>query len=193
MHLRRWLLGLCFLAGLGAALVVMRLDARVRAYLAGPPLGGTRIYAAPTPLAVGEAVPGGSLVRKLARLGYRPVAAATRTLAPGEYRVLGATVEYAERPSPASWATAPRHVRIALDGGRVIGIDDVETGAVDRLELEPEVLAAIGGGGATLGTSAEVPPPACRSAVLAAEDRNFFLHPGVATSAPTRWRRGPAR
>src|SRR5438045_3763669 len=36
----------------------MRLDARVRAYLAGPPLGGGRMYAAPTPLAVGEAVPG---------------------------------------------------------------------------------------------------------------------------------------
>src|SRR6266849_3525373 len=186
MRLRRWLLGLCFLAGLGAALVVMRLDARVRAYLAGPPLGGTRIYAAPTPLAVGEAVPGGSLVRKLARLGYRPVAAATRTLAPGEYRVLGATVEYAERPSPASWATAPRHVRVALDGGRVIAIEDVGTGAVDRLELEPEVLAAIGGGGATLGTSAEAPPPACRSAVLAAEDRNFFLHPGVDPLAVVR-------
>ena len=186
MRLRRWLLGMCFLAGLGAALVVMRVDARVRAYLAGPPLGGTRLYAAPTPLAVGEAVPGGSLVRKLARLGYRAVADAARTLAPGEYRVLGATVEYAERSSPASWASAPRHVRIALDGGQVIGIEDVETGAVDRLELEPEVLAAIGGGGATLGTSAEAPPPACRSAVLAAEDRNFFLHPGVDPLAVAR-------
>src|SRR5438093_146403 len=72
MRLRRWLVVACLVVGLGAALVVMRLDARVQAYLAGPPLGGARMYAAPTPLAVGEAVPGGSLARKPERLGYRP-------------------------------------------------------------------------------------------------------------------------
>src|SRR6266478_4272947 len=86
----------------------MRLDARVRGYLAGPPLGGARMYAAPTPLALGEAVPGGSLARKLDRLGYRPVADPTHALAPGEYRAAGATIELAERPSPAPWAAAPR-------------------------------------------------------------------------------------
>src|SRR5437867_3940651 len=36
-----------------------------------------------------------------------------------------------------------------------------------------------GGGAATLGASPGLAPPACRSAVLAAEDRHFFLHPGV--------------
>src|SRR2546426_1050718 len=51
--------------------------------------------------------------------------------------------------------------------------------AAARRELEPEVPAVIGGAGPTLGTSPEEPPPACRSAVLAAEDRNFYLHPGV--------------
>src|SRR5438034_11178462 len=58
-------------------------------------------------------------------------------------------------------------------------MEDLEAGALDRLEVEPEVLAVLGGGGATLGASPELPPPACRSAVLAAEDRHFFLHPGV--------------
>src|SRR5438034_614216 len=157
----------------------MRLDARVRAYLAGPPLGGARMYAAPTPLAVGEGVPGGSLARKLDRLGYRPVGDPAHALAPGEYRAAGTTIEFAERPSPVSWAAAPRRMRVGLDGARVTEIEDLEGGALDRLELEPEVLAVLGGGGATLGASPELPPPACRSAVLAAEDRHFFFHPGV--------------
>src|SRR5437870_1976030 len=157
----------------------MRLDARVRAYLAGPPLGGARMYAAPTPLAVGEGVPGGSLARKLDRLGYRPVGDPAHALAPGEYRAAGTTIELAERPSPAPWAAAPRRVRVGLEAGRVAAIEDLEGGALDRFELEPEMLAVLGGGGATLGASPELAPPACRSAVLAAEDRHFFLHPGV--------------
>src|SRR5436190_1246617 len=157
----------------------MRLDARVRAYLAGPPLGGVRMYAAPTPLAVGEGVPGGSLARKLDRLGYRPVTDPTHALAPGEYRAAGTTLELAERPSPVPGAAAPRRVRVGLDGARLTEMEDLEAGALDRLEVEPEVLAVLGGGGATLGASPELPPPACRSAVLAAEDRHFFLHPGV--------------
>src|SRR5436305_1344713 len=157
----------------------MRLDARVRAYLAGPPLGGARMYAAPTPLAVGEGVPGGSLARKLDRLGYRPVGDPAHALAPGEYRAAGRPVVVAGRPRPGSGAAAPRRGRVGLDGARVTEIEDLEGGALDRLELEPEVLAVLGGGGATLGASPELPPPACRSAVLAAEDRHFFFHPGV--------------
>ena len=179
VRIRRWLVVGCLVIGLGAALEVMRLDARVRAYLAGPPLGGARMYGAPTPLAVGERVPGGLLTRKLDRLGYRPVTDPTQALAPGEYRAAEAAIELAERPSPAPWAAAPRRVRVGLDAERVTAIEDVDGGALDRLELEPEVLAVLGGGGATLGESPEVPPLACRSAVLAAEDQHFFLHPGV--------------
>jgi len=83
-RVRRWFLLACFVAGFAIALLVLGLDHRVRAYLAGPPLGGARIYAAPAVLRIGAAVPGGSLARKLARLGYRPVAAADAPLAPGE-------------------------------------------------------------------------------------------------------------
>src|SRR5438128_6484465 len=157
----------------------MRLDARVRAYLAGPPLGGARMYAAPTPLAVGEAVPGGSLARKLDRLGYRVVADPTHALAPGEYRAAGPTIELPDGPPPGPGGAAPGRVRVGLEAGRVAAIEDVEGGALDRFELEPEMLAVLGGGGATLGASPELAPPACDSAVLAAEDRHFFLHPGV--------------
>src|SRR5438093_7996213 len=107
MLLRRWLLAACFLAGLGAALVVMRLDARVRAYLAGPPLGGARIYAAPTTLRTGAPVGGGSLVRKLTRLGYRQVSG-DREPSPGEFATSGVATEVAQRPSPVPWAGRAR-------------------------------------------------------------------------------------
>ena len=185
-RVRRWLLVGCFVVGVGLALAVFWLDARVRAYLAGPPLGGARIYAAPTLLRMGEPVPGGSLARKLTRLGYRPVAAATREPAPGEFRVDGAAVEIAQRPSPAPWGEPPRRVVVTVRSGRVAGLRDLGEGPLDHLDLEPEMLAVTGGGQPGLGADAEVAPPACRSAVLAAEDRNFFVHPGIDPAAVAR-------
>src|SRR5438046_5125241 len=151
----------------------MRLDARVRAALAGRRLGGVRMYAAPRPLAVGEGVPGGSLARKLDRLGYRPVTDPTHALGPGEYRAAGTTLELAERPSPVPGAAAPRRVRVGLDGARVTAMEDLEAGALDRLELEPEVLAVLGGGGAELGASPERPPRGWRPAVRDRRDREI--------------------
>src|SRR6267378_4537978 len=125
-RLRRWVLLGCFVIGLAGALAVLRLDARVRAYLAGPPLGGTRLYAASSVLRIGEPVPGGSLVRKLTRLGYRQAPAQGRELAPGEFRVEGATLEFAERPSPVPWAETPRRVRVTARASRIEGIEDVQ-------------------------------------------------------------------
>src|SRR5206468_3558262 len=54
-----------------------------------------------------------------------------------------------------------------------------EVGVLLPFMLEPVMLAVLGGGGASLVASPELTPPACRSAELAAEDRHFFLHPGV--------------
>src|SRR2546429_9738528 len=96
----------------------MRLDARVRAYLAGPPLGGARMYAAPTPLAVGEAVPGGSLARKLDRLGYPGGADPTHAPPPGEYPAAGPTPQLPQRPPPAPGAARPPRRGVRLEGRR---------------------------------------------------------------------------
>jgi penicillin-binding protein 1B len=185
MRLRRWILLGSFATGLTLTLLVLRLDARVQAYLAGPALGATRIYAAPSMLRTGAPVPGGPLARKLARLGYRP-AARDAELAPGEFRAAGASLELFQRPSPLPWATRPRHVQIVLHGGDVVEMHDIEDGALERLELEPEMLAVIGGGGPALAPEAEATSPTCRAAVLAAEDRNFFRHPGIDPFAVAR-------
>src|SRR5690242_9250164 len=181
---RRVLLLGCFVVGLVVALVALRLDARVRAYLTGPPLGGARIYAAPTVLRVGEPMPGGSLARKLERLGYRGVTGAD--LVPGEFRIDSGAVELAQRPSPAPWGERPRRARVTFRAGHVAELRDLDAGPLDRLELEPEMLAVTGGRGPALGADAEVPPAACRAAVLAAEDRNFFRHPGIDPVAVVR-------
>jgi penicillin-binding protein 1B len=183
---RRWLLLSGFIAGLGLVALVTVLDARVRAYLAGPPLGGARIYAAPRRLRVGQPLSGSSLVRTLSRLGYRRSSDVHTALAPGEFRAEGQTVEIAQRPSPAPGAERPRRVRVTLRGSRVLELGDSEAGPLARLELEPEMLAVIGGKGPVLGADAEVSPAACRAAVLAAEDRNFFRHPGVDPLAVAR-------
>src|SRR5439155_16236773 len=99
-----------------AAVALVRLDGRVRAYLAGPALGAVRIYAAPTMLRRDAPVPGGSLARKLARLGYRQ--AEGGTLAPGTYRMAGGAGGVSPRSSPAPWGAAARAARLARPGGR---------------------------------------------------------------------------
>jgi penicillin-binding protein 1B len=180
--MRRWFLLGCFVTGVTASLLVLWLDARVRAYLAGPPLGSARIYAAPTVLRPGAPVPRGGLVRALARLGYRPGG----TLAPGEFRADGGTIDVAARPSPAPWAPPPRWARVVVRDGAVAELRDRAGRPLDQFELDPEVLALLGAGGPSLDPGGEAAPAVCRAAVLAAEDRHFFHHPGVDPLAVAR-------
>jgi penicillin-binding protein 1B len=184
-RLRRWFAMAVVLALAGLAAGVVALDARVRAYLAGPPLGGARVYAAPAVLRVGEPVAGGSLVRLLTRTGYQP--ARGEQVAPGEYRVGRGTVEFVQRASPAPWGDPPRHAHVTLARARVDAIRDAGAGVpLERLELEPEVLAVLDAGGGAVEAGDERVPDACRHALLAAEDRNFFRHPGVDPVAVAR-------
>jgi penicillin-binding protein 1B len=177
-RLRRWFVVAMLLAAAGLAAGVMALDARVRAYIAGPALGGARVYAAPVVLRPGEPVAGGSLTRLLNKTGFQPAREAQLSM--GEYRVGRAEVEFVQRTSPAPWAQPPRHVRVALGKSRVDAIRDVSTGApLDALELEPELVAVLGASGTAVEAGDEQVPSMCRRAVLAAEDRNFFRHPGV--------------
>src|SRR5437867_13229407 len=99
-----------------AAVALVRLDGRVRAYLAGPALGAVRIYAAPTMLRRDAPVPGGSLARKLARLGYRQ--AEGGTLAPGTYRMAGGRRGVPDRFPPGARGPAARAAGLGGEGGR---------------------------------------------------------------------------
>ncbi|TMA60801.1 MAG: hypothetical protein E6J75_00425 [Deltaproteobacteria bacterium] len=104
----------------------------------------------------------------------------------GTYRAAGGGVDIAPRPSPAPWAPAPTPARVALQGRQVADIRADDGTPLDKLELEPEVLATLGRGGGALDAGADPAPPVCRAAVLAAEDRRFFHHPGIDPSAVAR-------
>ncbi len=175
----KWGLALVVLAmGAGVVVVGWQWDQRVRTYLAGPPLGTTRIYAAPSVVRRGMSEPGGSLVRKLTRLGYRRVER-SEAVTSGTYRVAGPTIDVFPGPSPLPDAGPPLPARVTVRSGRVTDVRTPEGTALDRLEIEPEILAILGASGATLAAAGERPPAACRDALLAAEDRYFFRHLGV--------------
>src|SRR5207249_2576857 len=89
-------------------------------------------------------------------------------------------------PSPAPWAPAPRPARVAVQRRRVADIRAADGTPLDTLDLEPEVLATLGRSGGALDAGADPAPPACRAAVLAAEDRHFFHHPGIDPTAIAR-------
>jgi 1A family penicillin-binding protein len=165
---------------LGAVLLaawLARLDARVQRYLAGPPIGTTRIMAAPKVLPTGAPVGRERLLTVLGRLGY--VVTQGGSPAAGEVTPTADGLDLRQRPSTVPWPSPRYHARITIADGQVRRIVDVATGnSIRRLEFEPEPLA-VGGERSALEATAEPVPPHCRDAVLAAEDRYFYHHPGV--------------
>src|SRR5207249_3600891 len=64
-------------------------------------------------------------------------------------------------------------------------------GGIALARLDRQVRAylagpALGRSGGALDAGADPAPPACRAAVLAAEDRHFFHHPGIDPTAIAR-------
>ncbi|HWP67046.1 MAG TPA: PBP1A family penicillin-binding protein [Candidatus Limnocylindria bacterium] len=165
------------LAGL-ATVFVVRLDRRVRLYLEGPAIGTTRIFAAPKTLTAGTPVAPERLVAVLERLGYaeRPGA----ELIPGTFRRDPGAIALWQYDVRVPWPRQARRVQITLADSRVSALVPLDGGEPPRaLEFRPEPLAVGGDGGSALEATAEAVPDHCRDAVLAAEDRHFFAHPGV--------------
>jgi penicillin-binding protein 1B len=155
-----------------------RLDARVRTYLDGPAVGTTRVMAAPKVLARGAPVSTDRLVGTLARLGY--VERADALDGPGTFTRATDTVELWQRAGGAPWQDRWYRARVVVTGGRVATLLDLDgQQELERVEFRPEPLAVAGAGGSLLEATSESVPGYCRDAILAAEDRYFFRHPGV--------------
>jgi len=149
----------------------------VQRYLAGPPIGTTRILAAPKVLPSGAPVDRERLLAVLGRLGYAVVTDAAP--APGEVVPTTDGIEINQRPAMTPWPSSRHRARIRLVDDRVTEIVDAATGTrIHQLEFEPEPLA-VGGSLSALEATAEPVPLHCRNAVLAAEDRYFYRHPGL--------------
>lgn len=120
------------------------------------------------------------LVHKLQRLGYREVA--HRPRAKGQLRVRSAAVEvFLQDLNTAAQDRAGVPVRLLLDGGRVARIERMDDrGSLPLLELEPEEIGRFYGPQRERRelVSLQMVPPHLIRAVLAAEDRRFFEHPG---------------
>ena len=142
----------------------------------------SRIYSDSLVVYASSGVPVASLLDRFSRLQYRRVDGEIGY--PGEYRASAAgdrldvhlrEFAYADRTAPA----AP--VTMAIAGGRIADIRRIGGEALESIELEPEVVAGIFEKvweERRVVRLAEVPATLVR-AVLAAEDRRFFEHPGV--------------
>src|SRR5262249_3440789 len=104
----------------------------------------------------------------------------------GQFRAVAGGIELAQRAGVLPWEQAPRRVRVVIGHDGVTGLR-AEDGQPDpaALELAGGDLATGGPDQARLQGSGQVPRP-CRDAVLAAEDRHFFSHPGIDPVAMVR-------
>ncbi len=136
------------------------------------------IFAAPEPVRVGERRDRDDLLAQLRRFGYsNPDQDASLY---GQYRLSPASLEI--RPGPASRVGADQAARIDFAGGRIIRIVSLSNGAPrDSVWLDPPLLTNLFDSTRTkrrLVVYEEIPPNLI-NAVLAAEDRRFFSHPGI--------------
>jgi penicillin-binding protein 1B len=137
----------------------------------------SRVYSAPGHIYVGESLRPNDLAGYLLRAGYQegPVPGA-----PGQYRVVGSTVEL--RPSPDSYFRGANGLRVDFTGSTISRISQLTNGLPrDSAEIEPELITNL------FDSSREKRrvirfddlPGYLVNAVLAAEDKRFFEHGGL--------------
>ena len=136
----------------------------------------TQIFSAPRHIADGEALASSDLVMYLQRSGYRPEADDS---ALGEYTVEGSTVDI--KPSKLSYFGANNALAVQFTGKTIKSIRPLSGGPdVGIAEIEPELVT-------NLFDSArekrrfvryEDMPAQMVQAILSAEDKRFFEHPG---------------
>ena len=136
-----------------------------------------RVFSAPDRVFDGETLSAAELVRQLQRDGYneRKVDGA-----PGWYSIDGGVVEI--HPLPDSYFQGKNALHVNFAGGGVSSIKLLDSGdVVESAEIEPELLTNL------FDTSREKRrrirfddiPKVLVNAVLSAEDKRFFEHPGL--------------
>ncbi len=137
---------------------------------------GPAIYTAPRRVTVGQTTSAGELARYLRLAGYGDNATVG---ARGRIRSSPSVLEV--RPGPDSCFKSRNALRIEFRAGRITRITALDAGAdTTSAELEPELLTNIGDEGREKRrfVSFSELPPYLVDAVLIAEDKRFFDHPG---------------
>ena len=148
----------------------------IDARLSGQVFGNTsQVYSAPRQIYAGEAMRESEVAAYLAEAGYTE----GREGARGEYTVAGANLSI--HPGPGSYFGGTNALRVTFDGGRIARITALPKGGeASSAELEPELITNL------FDTAREKRrvvrmdqlPKVLVDAVLAAEDKRFFEHPG---------------
>ena len=165
-----------------------RLSLVVEARLAGERVRVIpRVYARPLTLRVGLTLSDIEVIQRLNDLGYTH---RERAAAPGEFTPAPGTVSFVPRSGDfagqvlrAEWAAPPAPPGRTPRPARPVRIERLFAGArpVSQVALDPPLLSAL------VTTSRErrrrvplsVIPAHVQQAVLAIEDRRFYLHPGI--------------
>ncbi len=136
----------------------------------------SRVFTGPRRIAAGQSVTPGDLASYLQRAGYTDTEVSGSI---GRYRLAGSWLEV--RPAAGSYFGAGPALRIEFSGGGISRIVNLRSGsAVYSAELEPELLTSL------FDVSREKRrvvrfedlPKHLVDAVLSAEDKRFFEHPG---------------
>jgi penicillin-binding protein 1B len=135
-----------------------------------------RVYTAPTPVFVGQALSPNDLAGYLQRAGY------LQTDVPGSTGRYAADAKSVENwPGPQSFFAGKNHLRVEFLGKEISAINAPDSGgAVQSAEIEPELLTNL------FNSSREKRRPVryedlpkhVIDAILSAEDKRFFEHPG---------------
>ncbi|MGC1188420.1 MAG: PBP1A family penicillin-binding protein [Candidatus Acidiferrales bacterium] len=135
-----------------------------------------RVYAAPEPIAEGETLTAAELIAHLERSSYTSAQTAGAT---GYYSVNGNSVEV--HPSQDSYFEGHNALRVAFSGGKIQRIEQFDTGQeVANAEIEPELLTNLFDSTREKRRVVQFNeiPKVMLDAVLSAEDKRFFEHPG---------------
>jgi len=147
----------------------------------------SRVYSAPVALARGATLPREILVRQFDRLGYGELD--PEAPLPGRYRSIGSTVDvYLRAFEIAGERFDARRVKLRYSGSEIVSIEGGGAKRLDRVLLEPELLATLHGVQQEDRDVVRLPeiPKEQVLAVLAAEDARFYSHRGVDLRAVVR-------
>jgi len=152
----------------------------------------SQLFSAPKLIAVGQIFSAAQLVNYLQGTGY----VEDGTQAPGQYRLLKSAVEV--RPGSRSYFEGRNPLRIEFSGRRISRIRDLQTGSgLAVAEMEPELVTNLFDKAREKRRPVryEDLPQTLVNAILVAEDKRFFEHPGfdpfrILAAAWTDLRRG---
>jgi len=167
---------------IASAAWLYRLDREVAKRFEGPGWAlPSKVYSDSAFVRTGQTVQAATLTDKLHRLGYLAVPGLPQEA--GQFRFLGPDLDLILRPISIPDLQRPaRIVRISLAQDRVESITDLETGTpLAQVEIEPELLAGFfqnAWAERRILRLAEIPPFQIQ-AILAAEDRRFYVHFGM--------------